>query len=63
MENIQYDVRSLTKLPEFSELTVEEAIRLLGEKEKARLIEDRDKAFGEIRSKLDDKVNVFKSTR
>jgi hypothetical protein len=63
MEKIQYDVRTLTKQPEFSELTVEEAIRLLGEKEKARLIQDRDKALGEIRSKLDDKVHVFKSTR
>ncbi len=63
MDNIQCDVRSLTKQPDFSDLTVEEAIRLLGEKEKAKLNQDRDRVLAEIRSKLDDKVGTLKSSR
>ena len=63
MDNSHCDVRTLTKEPEFSELTVEEAIRLLGEKEKAKLNQDRDRVLAEIKSKLDDKVNSFKATR
>jgi hypothetical protein len=56
MENsIQFDVRNLARNPEFSELTVEEAIRLLGEKEKAKLNHERDMVLKEIKSKLDDK--------
>ena len=63
MDNIQCDVRTLTQQPEFKDLTVEAAIRLLGEKEKTKLSQDRDKVLAEIRSKLDDKVSSFKGSR
>jgi hypothetical protein len=58
-----YDVKSLAGNPEFRDLTVEEAIRLLGEKEKSKLNQERDRVLAEIKAKLDDKVQTVKSTR
>ena len=63
MDNIQLDARNLAKNPDFCDLTVEEAIRLIGEKEKAKLNQERDRALTEIKSKIDEKVNTFKSAR
>ena len=53
MENIPVDVKSLSQLPEFRNLTVEEAIRLLGKKEKEVINQERERVLNELRSKLD----------
>ena len=59
-KDILYDVRQLARNPEFIELTVEEALRLLGEKEKTKLNQERDLVLQEIKSKLDEKAKSIK---
>ena len=63
MDNTLLDVKTLAQLPEFRELTVEEAIRLLGEKEKAALNQEREKVLNDLKTKLEEKVAVMKSGR
>jgi hypothetical protein len=63
MDNTLLDVKTLAQLPEFRELTVEEAIRLLGEKEKAALNQEREKVLNDLKSKLEEKVAVMTSGR
>lgn len=47
------DISQLHQNPEFKNLTVEQAIRLLGEKEKARIIAEREKLLQSIGCSLD----------
>ena len=57
----QMDLRSLALDPEFRNLTVEEAIRLLGEKEKRRIDQEKDRVVAEVKSKLEEKAAAMKS--
>jgi hypothetical protein len=63
MDNTMLDVKALAQLPEFQNLTVEEAIRLLGEKEKTSLNQEREKVLNDLKAKLDEKVATMKSGR
>jgi len=63
MDKIASDAKALAQLPEFHNLTVEEAIRLVGEKEKASLNQEREKVLVDLKNKLDDKISTMKSGR
>ena len=60
MENI--DIKQLSASLEFRDLTVEQAIRLIGEKEKALIIQEREKTMKEFNSKLDEKYYEIKNS-
>ena len=62
MENFR-DLSQLVKDREFKNLTVEQAIRLMGEKEKANIIGEREKLLQNFGKRLDDAVTAIKSGR
>ena len=55
-----FDLNSLAEDPEFRNLTLEEAIRLLGEKEKNRIDTERNRVVAEVKRTLDDKASAMK---
>ena len=59
MEN--FDMKKFTQSSEFVNLTVEEAIRRIGEKEKDAIITEGTKTIKEFKNKLDEKVILMKS--
>jgi hypothetical protein len=64
MENISnVDWKSLLEDPEFKRLTVEQAMRLLGEREKARIENERERLVGELQTHLTEKTSAMRSSR
>ncbi len=57
------DIKSLAQDPDFRNLTVEEAIRLLGEREKQNIENERVKVVNELKKRLEEKEVTMKSGR
>jgi hypothetical protein len=57
------DLKALSEDPEFRNLTVEEAMRRLGEKEKALIESERVRVVTDLRSRLEENVASMKSIR
>ena len=53
-------IKSLARDQQFRNLTVEQAIRLLGEKEKAVIDTEREKMVNELREKLEEKSSQMR---
>lgn len=63
MELKTRDLKQIMQDPEFTNLTVEQAIRLLGEKEKARIIAEREKLLLDLTNRLDQVVPSNRNAR
>lgn len=63
MELKSRDLKQIMQDPEFKNLTVEQAIRLLGEKEKARIIAEREKLLLDLTNRLDQVVPSNRNAR
>ena len=59
----QVDVKQLGQDPDFKNLTVEQAIRLMGEREKALINQERDKIVSDLKAKLNEKTIAMKASR
>jgi hypothetical protein len=57
------DMKALAQDPDFRNLTVEEAIRLLGEREKQNIENERVKVVNELKKRLEEKEVIMKSGR
>lgn len=57
------DMKALAHDPDFRNLTVEEAIRLLGEREKQNIENERVKVVNELKKRLEEKEVTMKSGR
>ena len=57
------DWKSLIEDPEFKNLTVEQAMRLLGEREKARIENERERVVSELQARLSEKTTAMRSSR
>jgi ABC-type lipopolysaccharide export system ATPase subunit len=53
-------IKSLTQDQQFRNLTVEQAIRLLGEKEKEVINTEREKLVNELKEKLEEKSSQMR---
>lgn len=53
-------IKSLTQDQQFRNLTVEQAIRLLGEKEKEVINTEREKMVNELKEKLEEKSSQMR---
>lgn len=61
MESLsQLDLKQLAQDPEFRNLTLEGAIRLLGEKEKTRIDQEKDRVVSEVKARLEEKASAMK---
>lgn len=63
MELKSIDLKQIVQDPEFKNLTVEQAIRLLGEKEKAKIIAEREKLLLDLTNRLDQVVPSNRNAR
>ena len=59
----QVDVKQLGQDPDFKNLTVEQAIRLMGEREKALINQERDTIVSDLKAKLNEKTIAMKASR
>ena len=57
------DLSTLARDPQFSNLTVEQAIRLLGEREKQQIENERAKVVEEMRARLNERGALIKGSR
>ncbi len=57
------DLKILAQDPDFKDLTVEQAIRLLGEREKQNIENGRARVVDELKNRLVEKGTAIKSSR
>ena len=57
------DLTALAQDPEFKSLTVEQAIRLLGEREKQQIEKERTRVVEDLKARLQEKGATIKGSR
>jgi hypothetical protein len=57
------DLTALAQDPEFKSLTVEQAIRLLGEREKQQIEKERTRVVEDLKARLQEKGAAIKGSR